>query len=71
MTKPKPTEQQKEAFAKLAKLTAKDFNLPIDKVAQIYMKHPVSEKGHEAAMKEVGEYRAKLTIEVLKKNRLW
>ena len=37
----KPTEQQKEALAKLAKLVAKDHNLPVDRVAQVFMKYKV------------------------------
>jgi hypothetical protein len=67
----KPTEKQKEALAKLAKLTAKDYNLPVDRVAQIFMKHKIDEKGIDAALAECAQLRFTLTKSALKKNRLW
>lgn len=67
----RPTEKQKEALAKLAKLTAKDYNLPVDRVAQIFMKHKVDEKGIDAALAECAQLRFTLTKAALKKNRLW
>jgi len=67
----KPTEQQKEALAKLAKLTAKDYNLPVDRVAQIFMKYKVDDKGIDAALAECNQLRFTLTKAALKKNKLW
>jgi hypothetical protein len=70
MGAPKPVDP-KEAVAKLAKATAKDYNLPVPNVAQIFMKHKIDEKGISDALKECGELRFKLTKAALKKNRLW
>lgn len=69
MTKPK-TIDPKEALAKLAKLTAKDYNLPVPEVSRIFMKYDVVGKGKKAmdlALDECSRLRAKLTVEALVK----
>jgi hypothetical protein len=73
MTKPK---DPKEELAKLAKLTAKDYNLPVAEVARIFMKYDIAQKGPKVekavsdALAECAQLRYKLTMGALKKNRL-
>lgn len=68
----------KDALARLAKLTAKDYNLPVAEVSRIFMKYHVVQPGPpekrkkamDDALHECGALRYKLTMGALEKNRL-
>jgi hypothetical protein len=70
------TKDPKETLAKLAKSTAKDYNLPTAEVSRIFMKYDVVQGGTKgkaamtSALEECGALRAKLTIAALQKSGL-
>jgi hypothetical protein len=72
MTKLKDAKAKdpKQALADLAKLAAKNYNMPVPEVARVFMKYNVVEKGKkgmDAALDELGRLRAKVTMEMLTK----